>query len=712
MKKLCLLIALLAGSIHSFGFGDPLYQWMGFAGNYTFMNDKADMNNNLGNDAVNAVVQDKNGTIWIAVTGKGLKMFDGKKLSEPKVPKESYVRSADVLCLAVDSKNTLWIGTGDGLVKYDGTTWTNIDQASTGMKAVTGIAITATDKVYITGAVPTGPKMEDMKGGGLAFFNGQGWTSYTQANSTIPDDSLENLVMDNNGHLWAIPGKQEGGVAKFDGKNWKLFNSSNTALATNNVRAIATNSTGKIYVATTKGIGIFDGTDWKFQAFTNGFDSKKLAQYASSGSIDVQGLTVEDNGTMWLGTTNNGVFCIRGNTFKVFNQENSPLTRNSILKTMVDKDHRKWFINGIRNPYWGSYALKRNGPAPFTTNGGGITVLLESDKVYDPKWNSIDNTNTDLSLGTTMSINEDKEGNLWMPNDVDGLIQYKDGKRTIYRNGGEFGSAFNKMFIAPDGKIYLNTNISGIKLFDHGTFSDYAKWPNMGGVTDMAYDKDGVLWAAGTGGLSKRVGTDWETYNKNKDKGDLPSIIIYSVFKDSKGLLWVGTAKGLVKYDGTTWQVVTKKEVEFPSDDITFITEDKDGKMWLGTKSGLSIFDGTNWTHISKIESPKISKPTVNAISFDKNGVAWIATEQDGLLRYDGKTWAQYDKKGTRAMYDKVTAVKAASDGKIYFASQYDAFNDTEFGMPNPSPSDLVEKEMRRKIKLADPKKIFVILEP
>ena len=710
MKKLCLIFVLLAGSFHSFGFGDPMYQWTAFTSGYTFMNDKADMNMNLGSDAVNAMIQDRNGNTWIAVTGKGLKMFDGKKLSEPKVPKESYIRSGDVLCLAIDSKNTLWAGTTDGLVKYDGATWVNIDQANTGLKAITGIAVTATDKIYVAGAVATGAKMDELKGGGLSFFNGQGWTSYTKENSAIPDDSLENLLIDNNGHLWAIPGKQDGGLAKFDGKNWKLFNSSNSTLPANNVRAIATNSSGKVYAATTKGIGIFDGTDWKFQAFSNGFDSKKLGQYAAAGSIEVTALTVEDNGAMWVGTQNDGVFCIRDNTFKAYNQENSPLTRNSVMKIMIDKDHRKWFLTGMRNNMWGAYALKSRSSATFTTNGGGIIVLSESEKVYDPKWRFTDNTNTDLTLGSTVSIGEDKEGTLWMPNDADGLIQYKDGKRTIYRNGGEFGSAFNKMFIAPDGKIYLNTNVSGIKLFDKGTFSDYAKWPNMGGVLDMAYDKDGVLWAAGTGGLSKRVNSDWETFNKKN--GDLPSIIIYAVFKDSKGMLWVGTAKGLVKYDGAAWQVITKKEVEFPSDDITFITEDNNGKMWLGTKGGISIFDGTGWTHIAKIESPKVSKPTVNAISVDKNGVAWIATDNDGLLRYDGKSWTQYDKKNTRNMYDKVTAVKAASDGKVYFASEYYQFNDTEFSLPNQSPSDVIEKEMRRKIKLAEPKKIVVAMEP
>lgn len=713
MKKNLLIILLLASTVPCGAFGyDAINKWMLFTAGYTFLNDKTDMGNNVGSDNINAIAQDRNGNIWMAPAGRGLRMFDGKKITEVKIPKESFARNADVLCMAIDSKNNVWLGTGEGLVKYDGTTWTNIDRSNTGLQAITGLALTATDKLYITGQVAYGPKQELFKGGGLAFFNGQGWTTFTTATSAgMPDDSLENLMVDNNNHLWAIPGRGDAGVAKFDGKNWKIFNTSNTTMLTNNVRGIATNASGKVWLATTKGVVTYDGADWKSQAFVNGFNSKKLGQYTAggSGSIDVSAITVENNGTIWLGTMGNGVFCIRGNTFRVYSQENSVLPRNVVAHIMVDKDNRKWFTTGQRNGSWGAYYLRETRNTSFLVNGGGLVAFKESEKLYDPKWEIIDESNTDLRLGSTMSIDEDKDGNIWMPNDADGLVKYKNGERTIYRNGGEFGSAFNKMFIAPDGKIYLNTNISGIKVFENGAFKDYAKWPNMGGVTDMAYDKDGVLWASGTGGLSKRTGEDWETFNKRK--GDLPSIIIYTVFKDSKNMLWAGTAKGLIKYDGTTWTVLKKSDVEFPSDDITAIAEDKTGKLWFGTKNGISIYDGTTWTHISKMESVKVNKPTVNAITFDKMGAAWIATNEHGLLRYDGTNWTLYDRSNGGTIFDKVTAVKAASDGRIYVATEYYEFG-SELNMPTSTASVALEQDLQKKVKTSDPKKIIAIITP
>lgn len=711
MKKYCLIALVLFGSLRSSAFGyDAINNWILFTGSYQFMNDRLDVGSNLGgSDRINAMAEDGNGNIWMAVGGKGLRMFDGKKITDIKIPKESFARNAEILSMAIDSKNTVWVGTSKGLVKFDGSAWINIDRESTGLLAITGIAITATDKLYLTGAVPTGPKQDRLKGGGLAFYNGQTWTNFTIANTpAMPDDSLENLMVDNNNQLWAIPGKGDAGVAKFDGKNWKVFNTRNTPMTTNNVRGIATNKTGKIFIATTNGIVTFDGAEWKDQAFVNGFNSKKLSEYTAGGGIDITSIKVENNGSIWIATASNGVFCIRDKTFKVYNQENSLLPRNSVSHIMVDKDNRKWFTTGLRNESWGGYVL-RDQNTPFMTNAFGVVGLKENDKVYDTKWEIYDESNTDLKLGSTVSIDEDKEGNIWMPNDADGLVKYKSGVRTIYRNGGEFGSAFNKMFIAPDGKIYLNTNISGIKVFEQGAFKDFAKWPNMGGVTDMAYDKDGAFWASGTGGLSLRKGAEWETFNKKN--GDLPSIIIYTVFKDSKSMLWAGTAKGLVKYDGTTFTVLRKSDVEFPSDDITAIAEDSKGRLWFGTKAGISIYDGATWSHISKIESPKINRPTVNGISFDSSGMAWIATNEDGLLSYNGTTWTQYNRKNGYPVFDKVTAVKAAADGNIYIASEYFQFG-SDVVFPTSSPNDQIEKDLVKKIKTSDPKKIIDILHP
>jgi ligand-binding sensor domain-containing protein len=703
MKKLlCLFILALSGmTLHAY---KPIQQWMIFKGNYSFMNNKVDMNKNLsGSDAVTAIAADAKGNVYLAVSNVGLMLFDGQNLKKLASPKGSFAATAPILSLAMDSKDVLWIGTSEGLVKYDGTEWVNIGPEATDLRAITGIAITATDKVYVAGFSSDG---KDFNGGGLSFYNGSGWEHYNRTNTALPDDTLQDLTIDNKGYLWMTAGNHHAGIVRFDGKNWKHFHTGNTSeLPTNNVAAIA-NSKNGLWFATTKGLLTWNGTAFSFKPYSNGFGRKFSNYLNADGSLDLSALAVEDNGAIWLGTSNKGVIFVHDKLTKNYTVANSLLNSDAVSKIWIDKDHREWFLTGSWNADW-LRTYPKNHNVNYLYNTGGITVLKENSRVADPNWTIYTDNNTDLTLGTTFSISEDKTGNIWMPTTGDGLIKIKDGDFTVYKPAGAL-TALTKAYLADDGKIYLGTTMKGIKVFEDGEIKDFLKWPNMGGANDMALDKDHVFWVTGTGGVSRWINNDWETFNKKH--GDLPTVIFYCLLKDSKGMLWVGSAKGLMKYDGTAWQVISKKEVPFPSDDITALAEDKDGKLWVGTKAGLSIFDGANWTHFSKIESPKINKFQVNGISFDTKGNAWLATEQDGLLKYDGSTWKQFNKEATGATFDKVFAVKAGSDGKIYFMSGFDQFNDFDVPMPSQSAEYNIQKELDTRMKAADPKYIFAIV--
>ncbi|HTN44936.1 MAG TPA: two-component regulator propeller domain-containing protein [Flavipsychrobacter sp.] len=702
MKKIILFLCLFAGFQTAEAY-ESIMQWMVFRSNYSFLENKVDMSKNLGSDGVNAMAEDGNGNIYMAVNGGGLRMFDGKKLSTPRLPKESFANQ-EILCLAVDSKNTLWIGTAEGLVKFDGTQWTNIAPEETALKAVTSIAITATDKLYIAGFEG------DNKGfyaGGLSFYNGSGWQHFNKSNTAMPDDTLRDLTIDQNGYLWMTVGRNNLGIARFDGKNWKHYHTGNTEqLPTNNVRGIATNKTGKLWFATTKGLVEWNGAEFSLKPYANSFGAKFNEYMNGDGTLDANGITVEEDGTIWLATRNKGVIYIHDKLLRNYETSNSLVNSNSIMQVLVDKQHRKWFSTGTINNDWHYYYPKQHS-TNYLYSTGGITVLKENNYLDEKNWTFITAGNTELKLGNTFSINEDKSGNIWIPTTGDGLIKMKDGAWTVIKPQGLMAS-LTKAYIAPDEKIYLATTMNGVKLFENNTISDFVKWPNMGGVNDMTYDKNNIFWVSGTGGVSRWVNNDWETFNKKN--GDLPTVIFYCLLNDSKGNLWAGSAKGLMKYDGTTWQVISKKETPFPSDDITALAEDKQGKLWVGSKSGISVFDGTNWTHISKVETPKLSKFQVNAISFDAKGNTWLATDNDGLLKFDGTGWTQFSKKNTGSIFDKITGVKAASDGRIYAYSEYYTFNDTDFIMPSQSPDYAILVDLNKRIKDADPKQVIAII--
>lgn len=713
MKKYCIAFLLLVSSaVSAFAVADPFSQWQLFTGGYAYLNNTYDKKINFdGGGQVTATVLMPNGNRAFAAAGKGLFIFDGKQMKEQKMPVDCFAATADIISLAVDSKNLLWIGTTQGLVTYDGTTFTNIPGDKTSMQAITDIVVTASDKVYICGYV-TGEKT--LVGGGVSFYNGGSWINYNKSNSDIPDNLVSDLLLDANGHLWAIPGdKHDMGVTKFDGKSWKLINSS-TGLPSNTINAITTNASGKVWLGAPKGIIEYDGTTFSIKPFSNGFSPKLSSFLRSDGSLMVTALAVAENGTIYVGTNGNGLVSFQNGGLKILGPQNSPVFTNEVIDISIDKDGYKWIVAGSRNYNYAANAFndkKNRNRTEYTYNTSGIVAYREHTKVTDPKWLVYDSTTSPLEFSSIFSIVEDgKRGGIWLPTQTDGLVMLKNGTFTSYKHAKALHGAFYKAYLAPDDKVYLSASIGGVKVFENGQVNDYAKNPNMGGVTGMTLDKNNVFWVSGQGGISKFQNGEWETFKK----GDgLPSIIIYCIMKDSKGQLWAGTAKGLVKYD-TTWQRVGE-DVDFPNNDFVAMTEGKDGKLWLGNNKGLTIYDGTNFTNITDIPSLKIKRFRVTCLFVDKNNVAWLGTADDGVLRYDGTTWTQYGVTATGAMHDEITAITMTDDGRLFIASQVSTFSQSTLGsMPmgtSMSADDQQKQNITTRIKQADPKQVLTIIK-
>ena len=104
-------------------------------------------------------------------------------------------------------------------------------------------------------------------------------------------------------------------------------------------------------------------------------------------------------------------------------------------------------------------------------------------------------------------------------------------------------------------------------------------------------------------------------------------------------------------------------------------------------------------TNFCKIESLNINKFIVNGISIGKNNTVWLATESYGVLKFDATNWTQLNKKNTGALYDKITAIKMASDGKLYVASATSDFNEFAVNLPTQDPIELLNREIIAKIK-------------
>lgn len=670
-------------SFQTFASRNPLTQWTILTGSYSYLNDKVVTNTKLKSDAVMDIAMDNSGNVIMACNRFGLIKWDGKTLTEMPAPKSSLVANADITVMECDSKNNFYIGTNKGVCVFNGKDWVDYMQDVTGISVVRNIAITQMDKVYISGYAIE--NRETITTTLLAFFNGSNWSKADAV--FFPDRYFGNLTIDQNNFLWVTLGESnEKGLAKYDGKNWKLYNSGN-GVPVNEIGAIGKNNKGNLIFTTAQGIMEYANGTFSMSNFSNSF-GKKLNEILLRNNNNLMSsvITMDANNCYWI-STREGIMTLSENGFRIFNGQNSPVNSYWVRKILVDKNNTKWF-GGSGN---GVMGVKE-----FNLPSKGVSMINSSL--------------VNIDMGESYSLVKDKSNQIWATSVNSGLLKLKGTTPELFQHEkGVLSSMFVKAYAAADGKMYLTVNGGGIKVFENGSVSDFAKSPTFGGANDIAVDGDNVVWAASSGGLSKFVNGVWETYNKGN--GGLPSIIVYCVFKDSKNQIWAGTGKGLVKYEGNnTFKVFTKKEVPFPSDDITAIKESKDGKLWCGSKRGISVFDGTNWIHYEKLEALGIKNFSVTDIAFDKNGVAYIATDVYGVLKFDGTTWSQISKDNSKNIYDKVTAICISDDNKLYIASSFNDFIDKPFYM-EMNNEDKIFSGINKRIIEGEPKHLITIID-
>lgn len=124
----------------------------------------------------------------------------------------------------------------------------------------------------------------------------------------------------------------------------------------------------------------------------------------------------------------------------------------------------------------------------------------------------------------------------------------------------------------------------------------------------------------------------------NSTNSNLSYNCIHSIIQDSRGFIWFGTSNGLNRYDGVNLRIYTKEDLGISSSFVISICEDDSGCIWIGTDRGVSIYD-PNYDRFTSfnLESDQktIIRNKVTKIKKDKQGVLWMAVNNQGLFAYD-----------------------------------------------------------------------------
>jgi signal transduction histidine kinase/ligand-binding sensor domain-containing protein/CheY-like chemotaxis protein len=148
-------------------------------------------------------------------------------------------------------------------------------------------------------------------------------------------------------------------------------------------------------------------------------------------------------------------------------------------------------------------------------------------------------------------------------------------------------------------------------------------------------DSNGQVWAAGTRGLARFSAGRWTRFT---ERDGLKSNVVAHIAEDPDGAIWIGyyDAFGLTRITFPQGQAKLEHFTTgsgLRSDKSIFLGFDGRGWLWAGSDHGVDVFDRTRWRHFGKAAGLIWDDCNTNAFLSDQGGAVWVGTSR-GLSRY------------------------------------------------------------------------------
>ncbi|MCR5350984.1 MAG: response regulator [Bacteroidales bacterium] len=438
--------------------------------------------------------------------------------------------------------------------------------------------------------------------------------------SGLPNTQINQICQDRSGIIWVCT---EGGLVRFDGVDFETFlrdRENPNSITSDSVLDIVEDITGTKWVATARGLNIFDSDYNTFRQF-----DLPDPRRADSNPYIARILEVPDRvsgSKLFVATGGAGIFVIDSATQSLQDERRQLLLDNLpsdyIHSLFLDADRHLWVIHEDSAP---PSILDVDTLAP--AEGISIEPSLEA------RWEQVRAT----------TIAEDPVSrNLLIGTTTDGLLVYESATRTLRKARGQRAAhtvassiLFDTQSETPVMRSFLVGNENGGLLhFDTRTEEigpgslpsirqDASRWK----ANIAAEDNQGNIWLGlyQTGLLvapKSMFGFSYLGFNGNNNPGE-NSACVMALYDDGRRL-WVGTdGAGLFCREGARTRNFTRENSRFDNNAIMAVTGDKHGRIWVGTYLG-GLFS---------VESDGSVRAFPNA--------AGIGTERIRSLAYDAK---------------------------------------------------------------------------
>jgi hypothetical protein len=294
------------------------------------------------------------------------------------------------------------------------------------------------------------------------------WALYVKENSGLVSNIINDILIASNKAIWIATDK---GVSVFDGTVWATYTSINSKLPNDTVISLLQHTDGRIWFATLGGAAVYNGADWTTYTMQNsGLPTNVILE-----------ITEDKNGEVWFGS-DSGVLRYNGTTWFLYNKANTNLPADFIENIKIDRNNLVWIATGK-----GAALFDRSIWTVYTTQNSGLL------------------SNNVLCIGVT------KQNTLWFGHEQ-GISKYSGTDWTTY----------------------------------NGTDS-----PILASPVRVIQEIDKDIWVGTDRGITRFNGTNWSDLNGPKYPL-LKNKSTYMITEDTSGNKWIGTFESGVICFGPT----------------------------------------------------------------------------------------------------------------------------------------------------------------
>lgn len=567
---------------------------------------------------------------------------------------------SSVIAIHQDTFGQMWFGTRDGLNKYDGTNFTVFRNNPSD-----SLSISNNDILSIE---------EDAKGNiwvgtynGLNCFNpiSNTFKQYFHANNkhTINNNTIW-CVKEIENEIWVGTSNGLSIINKDKNKVLNVLSSSSVenSLTDNYVLSILHLKNGNIFIGTAKGIcKLIDRKNDKF-------NFQQIALNNTTESFFVQDIVEDVKGNLWVGTKSNGLLYYN-TTLNKFTSYLTKIKDVDVRSLTIDKNGTLWV-----GTYSGVCTIDKSGTVQTVTSKHHESLdLVKIKSIFTDKKGSVwigtyyKGVNFwDISNVNFSNINEDS-GEMALGFDVISSIE-KEGENIYF---GTEGGGITIINTKNNNASYINT--------------DNATGLTSDNVKSLCLTNNELLWIGTfTGGISV-YNIKTQKFENHRISKTLQELLkqagVYSIKKGENNYLWLGTfGKGLIKYN-TKSKLFEEVGIQNNSDNtlsnkrVRTILIDKNNNIWVGTQSGLNLLkvsksnkNNYNLIHFF-FDKEVVSGDDIFSVFEDSKGKIWVGTKAKGVFLFNGKSFDKVNINDENSNIISIHAIEEDSENNFWLSS-------------------------------------------